>query len=1025
MGIESNYVLPVKDHLSVFNCTLCSKLVSLDGYVTIPCHHSFCRDCFNEWTNKLHSKSTTCDCPNCGVSILSSRTSKSVTNVANLLVRPLTVAQPLAHRMLTQVKVLCPCRSNSQFCSWTGDYGSLEQHVTKFHSKPTSTSPKTSKTLGSASESRSGGMKKRLSESSSDERCPPPPLGGLKRAVSEGFNHSSESTHRRNIATLMNRDQAMPKTSKTLGSASESRSGGLKKRLSESSSEHERCPPPPLGGLKRAVSEGFNHSSESTHRRNIATLMNRDQAIEPAKLEKPQPGGMPRRRSLSMPDLQQSLPLHGDVKKSKRTSKGGHSTSKSSRDMSKSGHDMNKSSHDISKSSHDISKSGHGTSKSNYDTSKSSRHRLHYNDDGDDANKPSRSTRRDPIETAKSEKAHPGVMPRRRSLSMSDVRKSHSSPGDDDDVKKRSRRRHHSKDDGDDANKTSRSTRRGRIRESLSTNPPSKTMPAKSLSRSPVPRGKTGSLEELACKPTKDPLVNSKEAQQSSEGKISARSLTRNTEKRSSSQSPRREEGKKPASNYFSTVDNEVKKTADLIGIKEQANGAFKGGRYKDATDLYTDAINLYISIYTHTSDNKGLVASLYGNRAAAYLKRELFQSCLEDCDSALSFNKHLPRACLRKAWALKEMGRLEQASTTLSRGLADNPDHKELEDELAFCRKLLDGFVIVQSSLDRKQYKEAKISLSKMKLKTKNALILECKADLGLGNANYVIETLKSKILSIDIKDAEALELVAQAHFQNGDLDEAIQQAQSARHCRTDRNEMKPNLQTYQEVQLGSILGRSALHEKKYDKAVQGFSKAINGCADHLPNKSALLHSLLVFRAQAYLLAHKFEDCLEDTKKIITSDDTYALAWVARVKAYQGLRNYELIARELGPVVGKLDNSFLNEAYLEAMNPPEFVDLYKLFGVSRNASVEEIKRQYKFKTQEFHPDKFMGKQFTEDERKEAEEKFKLLGQGLSLLSDSFQRDMYDAGHDLDSIRVKADAVRRRTNQQRQAASAC
>ena len=942
MGIESNYVLPVKDHLSVFNCTLCSKLVSLDGYVTIPCHHSFCRDCFNEWTNKLHSKSTTCDCPNCGVSILSSRTSKSVTNVANLLVRPLTVAQPLAHRMLTQVKVLCPCRSNSQFCSWTGDYGSLEQHVTKFHSKPTSTSPKTSKTLGSASESRSGGMKKRLSESSSDERCPPPPLGGLKRAVSEGFNHSSESTHRRNIATLMNRDQA----------------------------------------------------------------------IEPAKLEKPQPGGMPRRRSLSMPDLQQSLPLHGDVKKSKRTSKGGHGTSKSSLGTSKSGHDMNK-------SSHDISKSGHSTSKS------SSRHRLHSNNDGDDANKPSRSTRRDPIETAKSEKPHPGVMPRRRSLSMSDVQKGHSSPGDDDDVKKRSRRRHHSNDDGDDANKTSRSTRRGRIRESLSTNPPSKTMPAKSLSRSPVPRGKTGSLEELACKPTKDPLVNSKEAQQSSEGKISARSLTRNTEKRSSSQSPRREEGKKPASNYFSTVDNEVKKTADLIGIKEQANGAFKGGRYKDATDLYTDAINLYISIYTHTSDNKGLVASLYGNRAAAYLKRELFQSCLEDCDSALSFNKHLPRACLRKAWALKEMGRLEQASTTLSRGLADNPDHKELEDELAFCRKLLDGFVIVQSSLDRKQYKEAKISLSKMKLKTKNALILECKADLGLGNANYVIETLKSKILSIDIKDAEALELVAQAHFQNGDLDEAIQQAQSARHCRTDRNEMKPNLQTYQEVQLGSILGRSALHEKKYDKAVQGFSKAINGCADHLPNKSALLHSLLVFRAQAYLLAHKFEDCLEDTKKIITSDDTYALAWVARVKAYQGLRNYELIARELGPVVGKLDNSFLNEAYLEAMNPPEFVDLYKLFGVSRNASVEEIKRQYKFKTQEFHPDKFMGKQFTEDERKEAEEKFKLLGQGLSLLSDSFQRDMYDAGHDLDSIRVKADAVRRRTNQQRQAASAC
>lgn len=57
----------------------------------------------------------------------------------------------------------------------------------------------------------------------------------------------------------------------------------------------------------------------------------------------------------------------------------------------------------------------------------------------------------------------------------------------------------------------------------------------------------------------------------------------------------------------------------------------------------------------------------------------------------------------------------------------------------------------------------------------------------------------------------------------------------------------------------------------------------------------------------------------------------------------------------------------------------------------------------------------------TEGERREAEEKFKLLGVGVALLSDSFQRSLYDTGHDLDTIRVQADAMQRRDESQRQA----
>jgi hypothetical protein len=133
MGIDTVYVLPVKDHLSIFNCNLCSNLVSLDGYVTIPCGHCFCRGCFRAWSKTQHPKSSACGCPNCGVPLASG---DSESRCAEWQVRPLVKAQPLVHQMLSQVKVLCPCRFSVRICYWTGNYAGLEQHISTCHAQP-------------------------------------------------------------------------------------------------------------------------------------------------------------------------------------------------------------------------------------------------------------------------------------------------------------------------------------------------------------------------------------------------------------------------------------------------------------------------------------------------------------------------------------------------------------------------------------------------------------------------------------------------------------------------------------------------------------------------------------------------------------------------------------------------------------------------------------------------------------------------------------------------------------------------
>lgn len=67
--------------------------------------------------------------------------------------------------------------------------------------------------------------------------------------------------------------------------------------------------------------------------------------------------------------------------------------------------------------------------------------------------------------------------------------------------------------------------------------------------------------------------------------------------------------------------------------------------------------------------------------------------------------------------------------------------------------------------------------------------------------------------------------------------------------------------------------------------------------------------------------------------------------------------------------------------------------DYYEVLGVSRNATVEEIKKAYRKKAIEYHPDKNPG-------NKDAEEKFKEAAEAYEVLGDANKRARYDQfGH--------------------------
>src|SRR5947207_5230857 len=68
-----------------------------------------------------------------------------------------------------------------------------------------------------------------------------------------------------------------------------------------------------------------------------------------------------------------------------------------------------------------------------------------------------------------------------------------------------------------------------------------------------------------------------------------------------------------------------------------------------------------------------------------------------------------------------------------------------------------------------------------------------------------------------------------------------------------------------------------------------------------------------------------------------------------------------------------------------------ERLDYYKILGVGKNASEDEIKKAYRKLARQYHPDRNHGD-------KKAEERFKEISQAHDVLSDADKRKAYDRG---------------------------
>lgn len=165
--------------------------------------------------------------------------------------------------------------------------------------------------------------------------------------------------------------------------------------------------------------------------------------------------------------------------------------------------------------------------------------------------------------------------------------------------------------------------------------------------------------------------------------------------------------------------------------------------------------------------------------------------------------------------------------------------------------------------------------------------------------------------------------------------------------------------------------------------------------------------------------------DAIIDCSGALKINEKYVKALLKRARCQYDLENFEESVKDYESAL-KLDKSMdtksaLKDAKLQ-LKKSKRKDYYKILGITKSATDDEIKKAYRKRgnlkipfifVQFFitfrlalihHPDRHANA--TEEEKKEEEKKFKEVGEAYTILSDAVKKSRYDNGQDLEEMEM-------------------
>uniref|UniRef100_A0A8C2ZTE6 DnaJ homolog subfamily C member 7 n=1 Tax=Cyclopterus lumpus TaxID=8103 RepID=A0A8C2ZTE6_CYCLU len=413
-------------------------------------------------------------------------------------------------------------------------------------------------------------------------------------------------------------------------------------------------------------------------------------------------------------------------------------------------------------------------------------------------------------------------------------------------------------------------------------------------------------------------------------------------------------------------------------GFKEQGNAFYIKKDYAEAFNYYTKAIDM-------CPKN----ASYYGNRAATLMMLYRYREALEDSQQAVRLDNDFMKGHLREGKCHLSLGNAMAASRCFQRVLELEPDNSPAQQEVTLATLVQIKWRKVVFCMDRAL--EAAAACHRFKI-----LKAECLALLG----RYPeAQSVASDILRMDSTNADALYVRGLCLYYEDCIDKAVQFFVQALRMAPDHDKARLAFRNAKALKAKKEEGNKAFKEGHFEAAYELYSEALT--ID--PNNIKTNAKLYCNRATVGSKLKKLEQAVEDCTRAIKLDETYIKAYLRRAQCYMDMEQYEEAVRDYEKVYQtektKEHKHLLKHAQLE-LKKSKRKDYYKVLGVNKNATEDEIKKAYRKRALLHHPDRHSGA--TPELQKEEEKKFKEVGEAFSVLSDPKKKSRYDSGQDLE-----------------------
>lgn len=423
---------------------------------------------------------------------------------------------------------------------------------------------------------------------------------------------------------------------------------------------------------------------------------------------------------------------------------------------------------------------------------------------------------------------------------------------------------------------------------------------------------------------------------------------------------------------------------------KNQGNDQYKAQNYQAALRLYAEAIRLCPD-----------AAAYYGNRSACHIMLNDFKAALADARHSIQLDDKFEKGYVRVAKCCLALGDYIGTEQAIKKLLEIYENNVSLKTEEVNCQHLRNFEEKIQANYQKKNFRTAlffldsalKISPACIKYKISKA---ECLTFLGRLDeaADIAVTAMKSDSTSADAIYVRGLILYYQDNF-----DKAILHFERALQLDPDHKSAKEMRSKLKELKDKKELGKNAFKSGKFREALQLYTEAL----EIDPSNNNMNCKLYYNRALVNYKINNLRDSVVDCTKVLDIDIQYLKALLLRAKCYNELEKYEECVKDYESAL-KIQKTqeiknLLRDAKF-ALKKSKQKDYYKILGVSKNATDDEIKKAYRKKALIHHPDRHANS--SDSDKKEQEIKFKEIGEAYAVLSDPKKKMRYDSGQDME-----------------------